>query len=103
MDKMTFKCKPVYNFQSIEFEMTIDAENAEELKLMFEVYKAMLQGLQSIAPEQPALAKAVSKPSEPMATPKQVNCLVNLGMAKEDALRLTQKQASQSIDALLKK
>lgn len=93
---MIFKCKPVYNFQSIEFEYEVNSE--EDSQKMFETYKKVLQGLQECAVEQPALAKPVpAKPKEEMATPGQINYLISLGLLPEEANKLTKKQAAAKI------
>lgn len=46
----TFKCKPVYNFQSIEFEFI---GSKEDIPAMMEVYQEVLKNLMAISPEQP--------------------------------------------------
>ena len=61
------KCKPTYNFQSIEFEWEI--RNPEDQEYMFEVYKELLEGLIRIAPSQEKVVE-----SEP-ATEKQLEIL----------------------------
>lgn len=106
---MIFKCKPVYNFQSVEFEMEIkdDATTKEKQKAfedMWDMYKCCIVELTKIAPEQPAPVKAAAKPSEPMATPKQIDLLVNsFGMVRDEAKKLTQKQASFKINEFINK
>ena len=44
----SFKCKPTYNFQSVEFEFEGGIDDIPE---MFEVYQAVLNELMRIAPE----------------------------------------------------
>ena len=76
---MIFKCKPVYNFQSIEFEVEIDPNNFDqEVNTMFDMYDKVLEGLKAVAPEQPSGKTAPIKPQEPMATDSQVKWLVSL-------------------------
>ena len=96
---MLVKCKPVYNFQSVEFEMEINTP--DDTRKMFIIYKDILDGLQKIAVDQPAPTKAPVKPKEEMATPKQVECLVNLGEDEEEMKKLTKKAAAFKIKELL--
>lgn len=96
---MKMKFKPVYNFQSVEFEMEI--ENLENLKEGLKWYNAILEGLKEIAPEQPS-NNAKLQPKEPMATDRQVSSLVKFGgMTENEARKLTSKQASQKIKELM--
>jgi len=95
---VTMKFKPVYNFQSVEFEMEINSQ--EDLDKAFNTYELVLNKLQRVAPEQPTAAKP--QPKEPMATDKQVASLVKFGgMTENEARRLTSKQASQKIKELM--
>lgn len=97
---MIVKCKPVYNFQSVEFEMEVNSE--EEKNKMFKIYDSMLKGLQEIAVEQPALQKPVAaKPKEEMATEGQIKFLIGLGLNVEEAKGLTKKQAAERIRKLI--
>lgn len=105
---MIFKCKPVYNFQSIEFEWEVPAGQSQESQDMFEamfvLYGACIDKLKEIAPEQQKVQQVASKsatPKEEMATAGQVGCLVKLGYPKENAEKLTKKQASMKIKELL--
>jgi hypothetical protein len=45
-----FKCKPTYNFQSIEFEIECSEMNLEP---MFSLYRRVVEGLISVTPDQP--------------------------------------------------
>lgn len=64
---MIMKCKPCYNFQSVEFDFNVvDLDN--DLPVLFELYKKVIDGLKEIAPEQPDKAK---RPSAPLATDSQ--------------------------------
>lgn len=90
----TFKCKPCYNFQSVEFEFEGTKYDLDEL---MEVYSLVLQMLKAIAPDQ-ANGKPVVK--EP-ATDKQLTLLKKLGVkfdkfiSKEEARKLI-KEAMDS-------
>lgn len=45
-----FKCKPTYNFQSIEFEIEC---SDMDLSPMFSLYRRVVEGLISVTPDQP--------------------------------------------------
>lgn len=60
-----FKCKPTYNFQSVEFEFEGCMDDLGE---MFDLYKAIVNGLMLLAPEQPT---KVSIPAPELASAKQ--------------------------------
>ena len=96
---MLVKCKPVYNFQSVEFEMEV--KNPEDIEIMFDMYEDMIKGLKSVAPEQPAQPKAAPVKQEPKATPKQINCLIKLGIDEETAKRMTMSEANKKINELI--
>lgn len=102
MREILIKCKPVYNFQSVEYEYIVDLDNEECFNEMFDFYDKMLTGLQAIAPEQQKVQgtapKSVSK--EPMSTINQQNYLEGLGIPKEESRRMTKKQASDMIKEL---
>lgn len=93
---MLMKFKPVYNFQSVEFETEIN--NPEDLEKAFNSYKICLEKLQQIAPEQPAQPK--SAPKEPMASEKQKALLIKLGLNEYEVNKMTAKQAYMKIKEL---
>lgn len=62
---MIMKCKPVYNFQSVEFDYTVNGP--DDLAPMFELFSKIVKGLQGLAPEQ---TKATVN-REPLASEKQ--------------------------------
>ena len=95
---MIMKFKPVYNFQSVEFEMEIKTPN--DLANAFYWYETILEGLQKVAVDQPAQVKQVT-PKEPMATDKQVATLIKLGVAESEARKMTCKQAVGKIKELI--
>ena len=86
---LILKCKPTYNFQSIEFEWEI--RNPEDQEYMFAIYKELLDGLISIAPNQEKADEI-----EP-ATEKQLEILNKFkikhkaNVSKEEANKLIQK------------
>ena len=97
---MIMKFKPVYNFQSVEFEMEVNGP--ADLSNAFKWYKQILIELQKVAPEQPAPVKQVA-PKEAMATDKQISTLVKLGIDEEEAKKMTTKQAYNKIKELIEK
>ena len=98
---MDLKFKPVFNFQSVEFEMEVNTD--EELDTAFEMYKKILDHLQKIAVDQPGPVKQAPVKKEPMATPNQIKCLVNLGVVESEAKAYTMTMASRKINELLNK
>lgn len=74
---MTFKCKPTYEFQSVEFEW--EANNDEQLDRMFELYEHIVNKLQEIAPKQTP-TKVMKEPAQKMASEKQLNYMDYLGI-----------------------
>ena len=46
------RCKPTYNFQSIEFDWDFDFGDVEDLNKMFDMYVTLLHFLQDVAPDQ---------------------------------------------------
>lgn len=103
MRDIIIKCKPVYNFQSVEFEMPVDLDNLETLDEVFDIFDKILTGLQAIAPEQQKVQQVApksAKPKEPMSTENQQNYLLGLGVPIEDSKRMTKKEASNMIKEL---
>ena len=102
MKEIMMKFKPVYNFQSVEYEMLIDLENDERLNEAFDLFDKVLTGLQAIAPEVQKVQQVAPKsaPKEDMATPGQINFLVGLGVPEEEAKSYTKKRASMKIKEL---
>lgn len=84
------KCKPTYNFQSVEFEWELTDAN---LPNMLELYNRIVEGLKDIAPEQPDNKK---QSKGPVATSKQKALLKKLGVKFDDDL--TAKEATKLID-----
>ena len=103
MREILIKCKPVYNFQSVEFELPVDLDNLETLDELFDIFDKILTGLQAIAPEQQkvqVVAPKQQKPKEPMSTENQQNYLLGLGVPIEESKRMTKKEASNMIKEL---
>ena len=62
---MIMKCKPVYQFQSVEFDYNVNS--AADLPEMFDLFSKVIKGLQEIAPEQ----QKATVNREPLASEKQ--------------------------------
>ncbi|MBO7692357.1 MAG: hypothetical protein J6T10_06950 [Methanobrevibacter sp.] len=102
---MIVKCKPVYNFQSVEFEYELDPKNENEIIEMFTVYRNILLYMKNVAPEQEKIStfsKPKPKPKPPvrMMSQAQRNWLINLGVDEEDLEDLTYDEASDMIKEL---
>ena len=91
--KITFKCKPTYQFQSIEFEV---AASIDEIPKVKELYKTVLDQLIEIAPEQEKKT-AKTLPSEPLATENQKKTMDKFGIGYGPDI--TKKQAQALIQA----
>ena len=93
---MTFKCKPVYQFQSIEFDFEV--KSSEDLTAMFDVYKNVLKGLMEFAPDQ----QKATVNREPPATDKQREIMRINGIpftaltTKSEAQRLIEKSLADA-------
>ena len=102
---MIVKCKPVYNFQSVEFEYELDPKNENEIIEMFTVYRNILLYMKNVAPEQEKIStfsKPKPKPKPPvrMMSQAQRNWLINLCVDEEDLEDLTYDEASDMIKEL---
>ena len=91
---MLMKCKPTFDFQSVEFDFSIQTE--EDLKNMKDLYKKVLDILVEIAPEQGGTKKAV-KISEPLATQGQKATMDRFHIKYDETT--TKKQATALIQA----
>lgn len=89
---MVFKCKPVWLFQSIEFDW--DVKSPKDLDEMFSMYDKVLKELIRIAPEQ---TKNQTVIKEPLATPGQKATMDKFGIAYDS--NTTKKQAQSLIQA----
>ena len=94
----SFKCKPTYNFQSVEFEFEGGIDDIPE---MFEVYQAVLNELMRIAPEQPTKTVA---PAAELATAKQREILDKFHLKYKSNITKQEAQEliKQSIEAVSK-
>ena len=94
---MIVKCKPVFNFQSVEFEMEVN--NEFDFDLMKERYKKLLDMLQELAPEQQKITTKIEKKEE-MSTIGQQNFLLGLGIPRDVTEKMTKKEASAEISKI---
>ena len=92
---MLMKCKPTYQFQSVEFDWEIIPELDEDIQIqaMFKTYEKVLKGLMKISPVQDP--KAQPKPAEPLATDKQKQIMDTYGI--KYTASTTQKEAYEKI------
>lgn len=81
-----FKCKPTYNFQSVEFEFVGSVDEIDE---MFEVYQAIVNHLMVVAPDQPA---KVSVPAPELASAKQREIMDKFHIKYKSSITKTEAQ-----------
>lgn len=91
---MNCKCKPTYQFQSVEFDYFIDDSidvKDKDIDKMLVVYEKVLKGLMRIAPVQ----DTKQLPKEPLATEKQKEIMNAYGI--KYTATTTQKEAYEKI------
>lgn len=94
-------CKPVYNFQSAEFDMVVDYKDPESMNELENAYIAVLAMLQRVAVDQPAQVKPRALPSEEdRPTPKMLEIMDRFGI--EHNQYTTKKQAQALIEKSIK-
>ena len=101
----TIHCKPVYNYQSVEFDWDIHVETAaEDWKILEDIYSKALEMLVRVSQNAPQ--KDVSKPVAPVEEPaseKQKEILRNFhidfkpDITKKQAHALIKKSMDQEI------
>lgn len=93
---MIFKCKPTWQFQSIEFDFELceGADYDAQLVVMFETYDKILKGLQKIAPVQD---QKNQQPAEPLATQAQKDIMDKFH------IKYTEKTTKKEAQALITK
>ena len=93
------KCKPTYNYRSIEFEYVLTPENRGD---MYRLYKDFLFFLQATAPEQDTKGRAPkkSKVKEKLATEKQREVMKKYFIPFDDetTLKEAQEKIQQALD-----
>lgn len=92
------KFKPVYNFQSAEFEMLVDFDNPDSVDRAFATYGQCLNKLKELAPDQP---KLVDVPKVELATEKQKENMDKFGIKYTD--KTTKEEARNLITKSMKK
>lgn len=101
---MVLKAKVVYDFQSVEFEGTVN--NNAEAKKFFERFESILKDLSEVASKYPQPSKTPQKTDknsvkkELKASPRQIRWLINLGVDEEEAKQMTTSEASDLIKEL---
>ena len=94
---MIVKCKPVWQFQSCEFEF--DLTDKKELPEMFDLYSEILNGLMLIAPEQ---KKEVNQSKPKLASDRQREIMrkfdipFTLETTAEEAQKLIQESVQKA-------
>lgn len=93
---MIMKCKPTFQFQSIEFDYEIDdtceAVAEQDVKDMFKLYDKILKGLMAISPVQDQRTPA-PKIQDPPATQRQKDTMDLYGIDYPDNITSKQAQA----------
>lgn len=92
------KFKPVYNFQSAEFEMLVDFDNPDSVDKAFATYNQCLVKLKELAPDQP---KLVDVPKVELATEKQKENMDKFGIKYTN--KTTKEEARKLITESMKK
>lgn len=92
------KFKPVYNFQSAEFEMLVDFDNPDSVDRAFATYGQCLNKLKELAPDQP---KLVDVPKVELATEAQKENMKKYGIKYTD--KTTKEEARNLITKSMKK
>lgn len=92
------KFKPVYNFQSAEFEMLVDFDNPDSVDRAFATYGQCLNKLKELAPDQP---KLVDVPKVELATEAQKKNMDEHGIKYTD--KTTKEEARKLITVSMKK
>lgn len=102
MRDLLIKCKPVYDFQSVEFEYMVDLDDPQTVEDMLTFYDTIIEGLKNVAPEQPNQKGGTpKKPPVEKATEGQIKCLVGLGISREEAANMSKTVASIKIKELI--
>ena len=95
-------CKPVYNFQSIEFDIVVDTSDPESKKELEDTYRSVLDILQRVAVDQPAQVKPRTKPRpEDRPSDSQIYIMDKFGIKHDEYT--TKKEAQDLIDESCKK
>ena len=100
-NNLLMHCKPVFNFQSIEFDIVVNPNDPESMEYMKGVYSQVLKCLMDVAVEQPNQPGAKKEPApEDQPTDKMKDIMDKYGI-KYDKYT-TKKQAQMLIEKSLK-
>lgn len=100
-NNLLIHCKPVYNFQSAEFDIVANPKNPESMENMKQAYREVLKCLMDLAVEQPNQPGAKKEPApEDQPTDKMKDIMDKYGI-KYDKYT-TKKQAQMLIEKSLK-
>jgi hypothetical protein len=94
----SFKCKPVYNFQSIEFEFV---GGKDDIPQMIDLYQEVLKNLMAISPEQPNTKAPIQRANIIKPSPRQYEIMDSFGIPYNDMT--TREQASKLITESMEK
>lgn len=86
---LILKCKPTYNFQSIEFEWEV--KTPTDVDNVFAIYKELLDGLISIAPNQEKVEEIEPATEKQLEILKKFKIKHKANVSKEEANKLIQK------------
>lgn len=87
------RCKPTFNFQSIEFEYDVEENNSESITNCMKIYKELIDALIAVAPEQESVKKPVRKIVSEPATEKQIAIMEKFGIKFKDTISKSEAQA----------
>ena len=76
--KVMCKCKPCYEYQSIEFEWELDLDDVNNQQEMCDLYMRIVRFFQKEAPKQST--PQGKKPIQAMATQQQLDYMDSLGI-----------------------
>ena len=100
-NSLLMHCKPVFNFQSIEFDIVVNPNDPESMEYMKGVYSQVLNCLMAVAVNQPNQPGAKKEPElEDQPTKKMKDIMDKFGINYDKYT--TKKQAQALIEKSLK-
>lgn len=97
---MILKCKPVWAFQSVEYEVEVDPNNPKEIAEAFDFYSTVLNKLMEIAPEQ---SKQVAQPVKmPSDAQKELMRKFGIPFTAQTTAKEAQELIQKSVDKAYK-
>lgn len=94
-DVIVLHCKPTYNYQSLEFDYVVRANNEEDIEAVKSLYKKAIDMLVELAPEQPDAKGKKPVKKGPPASDRQKRYMDKLGI--KYSADITAKEASEVI------